>query len=71
MAIPGYPIYLENARPNTFRGEINLEAAICGGMSRNNPDELDNFAIAHRMRILRFFASIGFDNCGSEMRTVV
>jgi hypothetical protein len=38
-------------------------------MSRNNPDELDNFAIARRMRILRYYATGGGQ--GSQSRFAV
>jgi len=69
MAVLGYPNYLAIASPNRFRGEIVWTGPICGAMSRNNPDELDNSAIAHRLRILRYYATGGGQ--GSQSRFAV
>jgi hypothetical protein len=69
MAILGYPNYLEMASPNRFRGEKIARWPDCGVMSRSNPDELDNTAIARRMRILRYYATGGGQ--GSQARFAV
>jgi hypothetical protein len=65
----GYPIFLENASPNSFRGGRIWKGPFSDGMSRNNPDELDNSAIARRMRILRYYVTGGKQ--GSQARFAV
>jgi hypothetical protein len=69
MAILGYPKNLVIASPNRFRGEIFWNGPVCGSMSHNNPDELDNSAIARRLRILRYYATGGGQ--GSQSRFAV